>query len=357
MIGLAIALLAQPAPIAPVAPAGPEVQVTVRVDSASRTVVITSGPHHLEAADPATLEAMATAGGPMHHHGVSEPFRRFRWPIDGWLRGVRLAITDGEGRQVSRRLVHHINVVNLERRMLFYDAPERIIAMGQETEDIALPASIGVPVKAGTEMGLVLMWHNMSDRAYHDLTVTLTVEWSPTNLYPRPLSVLPVYMDVVDPIGQPVDFDLPPGDQAFKAEFTMPIDGRIIGAGGHLHDYGLDVTLDEVRRDGGTKRIIALDARLDEAMRIEGVERKYPGVRGRGIKLGKGRTYRLTGRYDNRSGRVIPDGAMVHMVLLFAPSDPAEWPRANPEARDWRVDVAELENAANPAAESGHAHH
>lgn len=335
---------------------GPDPRVTVRVDSSARTVTITSGPHHVAAADAATLAAMESASGPMHHHGVSEPFRRFTWPIDGWVRAVRLAITDREGREVSRQLVHHINVVNLERRMLFYDAPERLIAMGQETEDIALPASIGVPVTAGTEMGLVLMWHNMSETDYHDLTVTLTIEWSPTNLYPQPLDVLPVYMDVADPIGQPVDFDLPPGRHRFQADFTMPIDGRIIGVGGHIHDHGTGIVLEEIS-DGAARQVVALRTTLDEANRITAVERKYPGVRGRGIKLEQGRTYRLSGTYDNTSGRLLVDGAMIHMILLFAPSDPTQWPKVDPTARDWRVDVAELENAAKPAAKAGHSHH
>ncbi len=270
-----------------------------------------------------------------------EPFRTFSWPIDGWLRSITMRITDGQGREVSSRLVHHLNVINLDRRQLMYAMPERVVALGQETGDISLPSSIGMRVKAGSHMGLVLMWHNMTATDYHDLTVTLTFEWMPTNMYPRPLDVWPVYLDVVNPIGRPVDFDLPQGKQQFHAEFTMPISGRVLGVGGHLHDYGTGLVLTDVT-DQKPREIVRLGTTLDSAMMIHGVERKFPGIRGAGLKLEKGHRYRLTASYDNTSGHYLKDGAMAHMILLFAPDDPAAWPTVDPDNPDWKIELAEL---------------
>lgn len=324
----------------------------VVVDSSAHTVTLLSGPHQV----PGMADhEMASMAGPMQHHGSLEPFRRFLWPVDGWIRGVSLSITDRNGHEVPRRLIHHLNVVNLDRRQLFYPIPERIIALGQETEDIDLPASIGVPVEAGDEMGLVVMWHNMSGVDYTDLTVRLTIAWSPTNLYPRPLSVMPVYMDVVNPVGRKsADFDLPAGRNEFHAEFTMPFEGRIIGVGGHLHDYGTGLTLTDVSGDR-SRRVVTLGTTLDASGRIDDVERQYPGVRGAGIKLEAGHRYRLVATYDN-PGAAIPDGAMAHMVLLFAPKDPAKWPKVDPGDPGWKGDIADLEADGQPAAGMDHAH-
>ncbi len=312
----------------------PRPDVTVSVDSASHVVRIAAGQFMIPAA------AGHDHGG--HGRGSAAPLMHFSWPIDGWLRGVRLIITDGSGRELPRRLVHHINIVNFDRRQLFYPVPERIIALGQETEDISLPKSVGVPVTAGSRMAISLVWHNPDPVMYHGVTVTLEVDWSPTNLVPRPLSVIPVYMNVTSPVASPVDFDMPPGRNSFAADFVMPLGGRVIGVGGHLHDYGTGLTLAELR-NGAARPKLTLDVERDEAGRVLRVERQYPGITGRGTKLEAGRQYRMSGSYDNPTGRTIKDGAMVHMVLLLAPDDLVDWPRIDPADIDFRRDVAWLE--------------
>lgn len=345
---VALALLAGPLP------AGPDATIRVTVDSASRTVRLTSGPYHVPAGDPAMRQR---PDGGMHAHGPLEPFRTFSWPIDGWLRSVALRITDADGRALPRQLIHHINVVNLDRRQLLYPAAERLIAMGQETEDIRLPTSVGIPVTSGSTMGLVLMWHNMTDTSWDGVTVELEIEWLPPNFYPRPLDVLPVYMDVTDPIAKPVDFDLPAGRQVFAADFVMPIDGRIIGVGGHLHDHGIGLRLSEVR-DGEEREVVSLTTELDRDGRILGVERKYPGIRGSGIKLHEGRTYRMRGSYDNTTGTTLVKGAMVHMILLFAPENLGDWPSIDRGDERFALDVRTLnDRGAASAGGETHGHH
>jgi hypothetical protein len=265
----------------------------------------------------------------------------FAWPLDGWLRGVALELTDTAGRPLPRRLVHHVNVVNFGRRQLFYPAVERTLALGQETEDITLPKTVGIPVARGMQMGLILAWHNPDTAAVSGVMVRLRLTWTPTNQVPRPVSVLPAYLDVVDPVASPVDFDLPAGRQAFSAEHVMPIAARIIGVGGHVHDHGLDITLDAVR-GRAESRVLRVTTRRDANGRVLGVERQLPGVRGRGIKLEAGTTYRVTGRYDNPTGRTIPKGAMVHLVMLLAPERLEAWPKVDATDARHASDVAWL---------------
>jgi hypothetical protein len=265
-----------------------------------------------------------------------------------------MRVLDRDGAELPRQLVHHVNVVNLDRRQLLYPALERTIAMGQETEDIRLPPTVGIPVQRETDMGLVLAWHNTTSDSWQGVSVVLELEWLPHNTMPRPLDVLPVYMDVRYPIGQPVDFDLPAGPQQFTADFSMPIAGRIIGAGGHLHDFGTGLTLAEVRGSREHK-VIELRTQLDSAGRLRAVDRKFPGIRGDGIRLARGRTYRMTGSYDNRTGQTLPKGAMVHLILLFAPDQLEEWPRVDPGESDFARDLMTLKSLGD-AMRGGHNH-
>lgn len=309
----------------------------VTIDSAQRTVTLSAGPFTIAGANH-------DAGGGGHTHGGAElPLLPFEMPIDGWLRGVRMTLHDDEGRPLDRRLVHHVNVINFARRQLFYPAVERTLALGQETEDIRLPATVGIPVSTGMPMALILAWHNPDHAAVEGVTVELVMEYLPHNQNPRPVSALPSYMDVVDPVAKPVDFDLPTGKQRFTAELAMPINARIIGVGGHMHDFATGLTLEELR-DGSARELVSLKVMATPEGALERVERQLPGVRGRGIRLREGTTYRVTGSYDNPTGKTIPKGAMVHLVMLVAPDKLEEWPAATPDNPNLKRDMEWLQS-------------
>ena len=60
--------------------------------------------------------------------------------------------------------------------------------------------------------------------------------WMPKNMNPQPTSVLPVALEVRK--GESGPYTAPPGVSTKSFEFTLPVGGRIVGAGGHMHDYG-----------------------------------------------------------------------------------------------------------------------
>jgi hypothetical protein len=322
-------------------PSSPVTEATlrVRVDSTHHTVVLTSGRYDLPAASGTGHVGMGEMAGMTM---VLSKVMRFTFPIDGWLRGARLRITDQSGKALSRRVIHHINVINFSRRQLFYPIPELIVAMGQETEDIRLPASVGVPVSATMPMALVIMFDNDTPQEIKGVTVELTVEYSPANLAPRPLDVLPGYMDVVYPVARDVDFDLPPGATKHTAEFKMPLNGRIIGAGGHAHAYATGISLFDVT-NGTPKPVVQLKTPQAADGHLLGVERILPGISGSGIRLQEGRLYRLVGSYNNPTGKTLVNGAMVHLVLVFAPDRMADWPKVDPNNPDWKRELAFME--------------
>jgi len=337
MISLALAF----ALIGPTSPAAPTLQV--RVDSARHLVIVTVSPIDVAGGSGSGHHAM------MEGNGGELPLLRFNWPVDGWTRGVSMRLTAKDGTQLNRRLVHHINVVNFSRRQLFYPIAERMIAMGQETEDIRLPASVGIPVTAGMSMGVVGMFHNESHDPVNGFSVELRIEYSPTNLVPKPLSVLPGYLDVQNPVAKAVDFNLPAGLTNWKYDFTMPITGRIIGAGGHLHDYGTGLQLLDVTDPTSTRTVLKIGAKSNKDGQLLSLDRLLPGVTGKGLRMEQGRNYRMTAQYQNPTGEEIDKGAMVHMILLFAPDKPEQWPALQTDNADYKTDLHWLETRVMPA--------
>ncbi|MEP6591069.1 MAG: hypothetical protein ABJC19_07785 [Gemmatimonadota bacterium] len=344
MLALAFALTLSLAHADRMPPASPALQV--RIDADRHQVVLTitdidipappAGAHHAES----------------HAMGGELPLLRFTWPVTGWARGAALRLTAADGTALPRNAVHHLNVVNFARRQLFYPIAERLLAMGQETEDIRLPASVGVPVSEAMSMGVVGAFHNPGHAALRGLTLEVRIDYSPANMVPRPVSVLPAYLDVRDPVGHDVDFDLPAGPSRWVADFAMPISGRIIGAGGHLHNYGTGIQLLDVT-DGGSRSVLALGTTLDRDGHIARVERALPGIRGKGIKLEAGRRYRLVGEYRNGSGAAVVGGAMVHLILLFAPDVAEMWPAVAASDANFTRDTRRLEEMGGAAAMRG----
>ena len=169
----------------------PEPTVTIAVDSSRKEVVITAGPFDLPNMPPMEDPAMMDLG--MAH---DTPIQQFDWPMDSWFRGFHLAMVDGHGRPVPRGVLHHMIMVNFSRRMLLYQGPERVMGAGIETEDIVVPKSIGVPMKAGMRLGMYVAWHNSTGKDLHDVYMKLTMLWTPRNLNPPPVDAMPIYMDV-----------------------------------------------------------------------------------------------------------------------------------------------------------------
>jgi hypothetical protein len=346
---LLLALFIAPAASAqPEHPGSPALEITV--DSSRRQVTLRAGPFAI---------AKAVAGMDHASHGdhamdgMATPFLTFDWPVTGWLRGFSLALTDGERRPLPRRLIHHVNMMNLKRRALLYDAIERTLAAGQETEDVDLPRSIGFPITAGTPVGVMAAWANETGADIEGAYLTVTLHWSPANLSPRPLDALPLYVDVnYQGAGKSDSYDLPPGPSAKSYEFVLPVGGRLLGVGGHLHDHARELVLEEVE---GGRTVVRLRARTDQQGKLLGVERKLFGVRGDGLALRSGRRYRLTATYDNPTGRAIPNGAMGIMIGLFVPDDLGRWPAVDPENPGIKADLAAMMATTSTAA-GGHRH-
>ncbi len=323
-----------------------EITTRVVVDSSRREVLITVGPFDIPALPPGmSHDEMEMDGG---EHGNS-PVYRFAWPNDAWFRGFRYEMRDKHGEVVPSRVLHHMIMINFDRRQLLYPAVERLMGAGQETGETTIPRTIGVPLSPGQRLGAYFMWANETGKDLEGVQFTIVMQYSPSNLNPRPVHALPIYMDVNLTVGEGNAFDMPPGRSEKSHEFTFPITGRLLGVGGHLHDYGTAVRLE----DAETGKILTeIKAKKNEDGRILKLGRKLFGVSGKGLKLEEGKRYRVVGVYDNPTGKAIP-GAMAHMVGLFAPDDLNRWPAIDLADETLQTDLAKLEEMGGGHQHSG----
>lgn len=310
--------------------AGGVLQAGIRNDQLHHQLVVTAGPFNLPATGK-TMDAM-----PMTMGGQDTLAMQFTWPMSGWYRGFRLEVCDSHGNPLPRELVHHLLVLNYDRRQLLYPISERIVAAGRETEDVIVPKSVGAPMRKGQRLGLYVMWDNKGDREVHGVYLRITFLWMPANQAPRPLAVLPMNMDVSwTPEGEN-SFAVAPGRSSKSFVFVSSISGRILAVGGHLHDHGESLRLEDVESG---KTLVTVAARTNEQGRLLGVSRKLLAVIGDGVRLKANHPYRIVGVYNNTTGDTLPN-VMAHMTAMFAPDNFRQWPAVDSADAAYRQDLA-----------------
>jgi hypothetical protein len=330
----------------------PPVPVAVRVDSAHHRVVITAGPYRLPPNAPG-LHAE------MDHEPEDLLVQEFAWPITTWIRGFRLEVVDPSGRQLPRSLMHHMSMMNFDRREVVYPIVERLLGAGRETGDIVLPRTAGVPVTAGHRLGLYIMWDNQTGTEIPAAYLRLIIPWISPRQVPRPATALPFLVDVNFVFGGSNSFTVPPGRSTRTYDFSVPLAGHLLAAGGHLHDHGIGLRLEDTRSG---KTLVRIQPKCDRDGRIVGMPRKLFGTRGRGPRLRPDRVYRLVVEYDNPTGEPLPH-VMGSIAGLFVPDDLRRLPALDPANPDYRADIEWLNRIKDggatrrAAAEHQHVHH
>jgi hypothetical protein len=294
---------------------GAEASARLSIDARARVVTISMGPFTIPAGGP---------GGHRHTMGGHEtPAYRVTWPVRGWFRGYEVEVVDSNGVKMSRRFLHHLSMVNLGRRQLIYPAFERLLGASQEVDRFMVPKSIGVPMEPGMELATFVGWHNSTTQAIPGVTVVIRMQYMPPNMTPRPLDVHLLYMDVAYTVGRTDAYTLPGGPSSRSYEFTLPVGGRILAAGGHLHDFGKFIRLEDAESG---KILLNLPARTDSLGQLKSVPTRLLGVTGPGLKLKANHRYRVRADYDKPGADSLKQGAMALMVAAFVPDDPHRWP-------------------------------
>jgi hypothetical protein len=118
--------------------------------------------------------------------------------------------------------------------------PQRIMASGNERTDITFPRGYGYYVGAGEHWSLLAELMSMSMRT-QQVEPQLTYYWVPASHHLQP--VTPLWLDENE-CGNSL-YSIPKGSSDTVSHYTVPasIAGPIVSVGGHVHDYGIHISL------------------------------------------------------------------------------------------------------------------
>ena len=281
------------------------------------------------------------------------PVQVVRWPHDGSLQGYSWAMVDASGDMLPAGTLHHLGIIDPGRRHLFSPIAQRLVSAGDETEEQRLPSLLGVPMTEGAPLLVIGMFANPTDRRIEGARLRIRVHYarSGEGLLPR-FSVRPFYMDVMGPVG-PKSFSVPPGRTVKSWEGRPAVDARILGIGGHGHDFARRLTLLDVTA-GDTVWSVVPEAREDGHV-LDVPEKSFVWTAGR--KIHADRTYRAEIVYENPTDGPAPHGGM-GVVAGVVRADEDDWPPVDRENAAYRADLWNTVTAPIRAARrpGGHGH-
>ncbi len=281
-------------------------QLEARTDAAAQVTTLRLGPLNL----PARTDHMAVAQPPDMFWEV---------PFDGWLVAYHPRLVDEAGNPVPGRLLHHVAFWNTRRAdFLCPNKQEHIFGAGGEMNDWPAVAGYGYPVARGDAIRIETMFHNPTGNAYPKTYLEVRVESRARGERAPLKSVYPTWFDVME-CGNSA-YELKPGKSVTLGQITLRYSGALLGVGGHVHDYGQRLVLENLTRG---EEIAALNAAVDAEGRIVSMPVVAFFDRG-GYRLNQGERIRVAATYDSRAGRPLPEGAMGIVVGYFVPDDDAQ---------------------------------
>jgi hypothetical protein len=282
------------------------VMLDAKVDAAAHTVTLRVGPMTL----PANTD---------HMKMPQPPDLVWEVPMDGWLLAYHPRLVDAGGNAVPGTPLHHTAFWNENRAdFLCPNKEEHIFGAGSEMTDWAEVPGYGYRVQKGDKIRIETMVYNPTATPYNRVYLEVQIPFVDANgpwVGKMILNVYPAWMDV-NSCGDS-SYNLPAGKSEKTGTVTVKYDGVLLGVGGHLHDYGRQVVLQDVSRK---ETVATLDAKVDAQGRLESVPVKLFVQEG-GYKFGAGDVLRISATYENPTGKMLHDGAMGIAVGYFVPAD------------------------------------
>lgn len=278
------------------------------------------------------------------------PIQMVEMPVGGWLQGYSWEITDSEGNRLPHALLHHVNFVDPDHRQLFDPTARRILAAGRETREALLPPVIGIPFDRGTRYMVSAMFANSTGRDVPEAYLHVELHYlRPGDRLVHPRDVYPFYLDVTGPVGLK-DFEVPPGRTVRAWEGSPAVDGRILGVGGHLHDYARELRLIDL-----TTGEVLWRTRPNASVsgRVYSVPMGKLWWEG-GVPIHADHRYRAEVVYDNPTDSPAPLGGMGVIAGVVAPARGAAWPELDRSDPAYRTNL--LSHVTAPERLSGHGH-
>ena len=234
-------------------------------------------------------------------------------PIDGWITAYHPSLVDDSGRPLPGRLLHHVAFWNTQRAdFLCPNKDEHIFGAGGEMNDWPALPGFGYRVRPGERIRITTMFHNPTNTSYPDVWLIVRMEYRPESGAPLK-SVYPAWFDVKK-CGDS-SFPLDKAGTTLQADIAVNFSGRLLGVGGHLHDYGEQLELANATQQ---QPIATLKAVLDDQGRLLSIPVTLFLERG-GIPLKKGDIVNVQARYQKP--RVSNADGMAIVVGYFLPDN------------------------------------
>jgi hypothetical protein len=239
-------------------------------------------------------------------------------PMTGWLLAYHPKLVDAAGNSVPGTVLHHVAFWNENRSdFLCPNKEEHIFGAGGELTDWAQIPGFGYRVEKGDQIRIETMIHNPTATSYEKVFLEIAIPYA-DDATPTPVrNVYPAWMDVAS-CGNS-GYDLPPGASKKVGSVPVKYSGILLGVGGHMHDYGQQLTLE----DSSAKEPIAL---LPAKTDAQGHLISIPVVtffQTSGYHFAAGDKLTITATYNNPTGKLLRDGAMGIVVGYFVPQDPS----------------------------------
>ena len=285
------------------------VTLDAKLDAVAHTITLREGPMNL----PAHTD---------HMKMPQPPDLIWKISVDGWLLAYTPKLVDANGNAVPGRVLHHTAFWNENRAdFLCPNKEEHIFGAGGEMTNWAEVPGYGYRVEKGDKIRVETMMYNPTDTSYDKLYLEVTIPYheksSAGSVDKEPKNVYPAWMDV-ESCGNS-GYDLKPGKSEQIGRVTVKYSGVLLGVGGHMHDYAKQIVLEDATRK---ETVVTLDAKVDEQGLLESMPVKTFYEQG-GYKFGAGDVLKISATYDNRTGKLLRDGAMGIVVGYFVPADAA----------------------------------
>jgi hypothetical protein len=271
-------------------------------DAAAHTLTVLLGPLNLPA-------------NTTHDHIAQPAPQMLEIPFDGWITAYHPSLASPDGQAVPSRVLHHVAFWNTNRAdFLCPNKDEHIFGAGGEGNDWPALPGVGYRVHKGDRIRITTMFHNPTATSYPNAVLRVKMEYAPAGANLK--SVYPAWFDVQQ-CGES-DFPLQADGTHLTGDIPVNFAGRLLGVGGHMHDYAKRLLLlDTV----ANQPVASLDATLDE----QGHIRSMPIVtfldRG-GYALAKGSKLQVVADYEKP--RTPNADGMAIVVGYFLPNNDAD---------------------------------
>jgi hypothetical protein len=269
------------------------------------------------------------------------------------MHGFEWEIRNGDGEVLPADLLHHVNLIDPDNRELFTPISRRVLAAGRENQRESIPGLIGFPLEEGGRMLIATMFGNPLGEDFGDVYLHFKLLYSRADEgLIEPMTVYPFYLDVMGFDGVK-DFEVPPGHSERSYIARPGVDARILGIGGHVHDYATELRLE----DATTGEVLwRAEPEYNEAGRMVGVPSSKFILR-LGKKIYKDREYRIVVEYENPLDVPAPDMGMGAIGGVVAIMGDGEWPAHDPNDPAYVLDLNNTITAPDRMEGHGHGGH